>query len=252
MNFSKKSLIVGRIKFALYLLGLAALSALLIWYGYSHSIKNKIPLALLITEVFYFFCGFFFYPLYQKLQKKVDYIGDKILDEIDIAKKGYEGEKEVFNYLDTFLDNSKYFVHKNLKLPKHNFDIDTVIVSPKGVIVFEIKNYTSQMLFNGGEAFVQVGNEIKPVSPERDPRNELKRHCYFLQKYLAYMGFNEIYVNRAIVFPKRYSASPQKGSKIGVYIISGVDGLKTYIEGLNDNPRFTPEFCAKLNNVLKQ
>lgn len=249
MNYSKKQLVIGRIKFSLYLFGLAALSALLIWYGYRNSI-NRIPLALFITYTFYFICGFFFYPLYLKMEKKIDYIGDKILDEIDTAKLGYEGEKEVFDYLDSFLDKSKYFIHPNLKLPKHDFDIDTVIVSPKGIIVFEIKNFTSQMLFNGKEAYVQVGNEIRAVSPKRDPREELKRHCYFLQKYLTYMGFNGIYPNRAVVFPKKYSASPQKGTKIGVYIISGLDGLKTYIDGLNDNPQFTTDFCSRINKAL--
>jgi Nuclease-related domain len=247
MTYSKKLLLIGRIKLFGGIFLLLVIAVVCMWWGISRS-TNKIP--LMTIGGFYTLFGFFLYPLYQKLQKKLDYIGDKILDDISNAKRGVEGETFILSKLNELLDKDKYSIHKNFVIPGRNFDIDVVIVGPKGVIVFEIKNYSTPMVFSGSDAFLQVNHELQPISPDRDPREQIKRHSYNLEKYLNYGGFMGVQSNKAIVFPHEYAAVPEKGTKVGVYLISGIENLKKYLDYLPNNARFTSDFCARLNQYL--
>jgi len=39
--------------------------------------------------------------------------------------------------------------------------------------------------------------------------------------------------------------------RIGVYVVNGAERLNEYFASLIDDPRFTPDFCARINNLLK-
>jgi hypothetical protein len=163
---------------------------------------------------------------------------------------GQEGEIGVFSELDKLL-GSEYKLFKNLifKNRGYQFDIDAVIVGPKGIILFEIKNYAYPLVFNGQEIYYQIGNSLVPMPSSWDPRVELIKHFREFKKYLFANGFDNISINKAVVFLKKYSARYQDP---GVYLISGVDDIVNYLETLPTDARFTPEFCEKLNSVLKK
>lgn len=212
MSFSQKQLLKNRIIFYGIIFGLFSFSLICFWFD-SKLVKNRL---LSMIAAFYFIIGFFTYPLYIKFCKKLGFIQDKILDEIDKSKKGNEGERKIFSELDKILDKNLYTIHKNLVLPNYNFDIDAVIVGSKGIIVFEIKNYTNQIIFDKEEILVKINEgELALVRPDRDPRNQLKRHLNLFQKYLTHNGFNKISINNAVVFVGKYSAIIKKMQKLG-------------------------------------
>jgi hypothetical protein len=173
---------------------------------------------------------------------------DKILDGISHAKLGKEGEDMVSRKLNEIFDKNIYYIYSNYKIPHRHFDIDTVIIGPKGIIIFEIKNYSTPLIFDGDDAFLTAGKG--PIRPEWDPRDEIRRHSYALLEYLKMGRFNEIQTHKAIVFPNKDSVKICYGARPGIYIIVGIDGLDEYVKNLPDNPRFTPEYCDKLDYYM--
>ena len=183
----------------------------------------------------------------------MEFIENEILDKIDISKKGNEGEIKVFSELDRILDkDGPYTVHRNFVIPNRNFDIDAVIVGPKGLIVLEIKNYQHQLVFIDNRLFISTDSKIlSPISPDRDPRKELQRHLNVFIQYLAEGGFTEIRMYSALVFSEEYTVSIEKGTKVGTYIICGAKELEIYVNGLPIDLMFTPDLCLRINSFLQ-
>ena len=249
MSFSQKQLLKNRIILFGIIFSLFSFS----FICFRFSLKLAKNPFFFISSLFYVIIGFLAYPLYIKLWKKLDFIENKILDEIDKSKRGNEGEIKVFSQLDRILDKNLHTIHKNLVLPNYNFDIDMVVIGSKGIILFEIKNYTNQIIFSRGGILVKTDEKkLALVSPERDPRNQLKRHLDLFKKYLIYSGFNNISINNAVIFVGEYSVLIEKNVKTKTFIISGVEEIEIYIKSLPDNPRFTKDFCSKINNLLKK
>jgi len=248
MTYAQKIIAKNTIK--LYIVPVLALLFIGADLGYIHAQ----PLDKIITGIngaIIFFLGYISYPLFKKLSDKYDLIEEKIFKQIENAKHGEDGEKEVFIETEHLLGGEKYTLHKNFKLPGINQDIDAIIVGQKGIIIFEIKNYTNQLLFVNDEVFVAVGSKLLRVRPDWDPRREAVRCSYQLKKFFQENGFGRMRVFRAVVFLKKYAARIKKGTKTGVYLVSGIEELGKYIEGLPDDPRFTPEYCEKVNKLLK-
>ena len=174
---------------------------------------------------------------------------DKILDGIDHAKLGKEGEDMVYTKLNKILDRNFYTLYPNFKIPHGRFDIDTIIIGPKGIIIFEVKNYSKPVIFDGDDVYLKEGEG--PMRPDWDPRYEISRHSYSFLEYLRKGGFNEIQTRKAIIFPKNNSVIIRNGARTGIYVISGVDGIDEYIKNTPDNPRFTKEYCNNINQYLK-
>ena len=79
----------------------------------------------------------------------------------------------------------------------------------------------------------------------------MKKHINLLKKYLIHNGFNNTFINSAVVFVGKYSVVIEKNTKIGTFIISGIEELEMYIKNLPDNPRFTKNFCLDVNKLLR-
>lgn len=181
----------------------------------------------------------------------LDPLADKVFDEISRLEKGEEGENGVCGELNRILDLSKYTIHRNFAIPGKKFDIDAIVVGPKGVIVLEIKNYTKRMAFDGDKAMVETGNSFRRILPKTDPRNEVEHYSGELNKYFNANGLRGLPIRKAIAFLKKDTAIILS-HKVRVYIISGPDELDKYIATTPDDPQFTPEFCEKINNVLSR
>jgi len=247
MTYARKIVVKNTIK--LYIVPVLALLFLGVDLGYIHDLPlNKFIIG--VDGTILFFLGYVSYPLFKKLANQYDVIENKIFDEINRAKQGERGEKEVFTATQFALTGG-YTLHKNFHIPGKRFDIDAVIVGPKGIIIFEIKNYTNQLLFVGNEIFVAHGSKLSRVSVDRDPRIEAVWYSKLLQRYLREKGFYGLRVTRAVVFLKKYAALIKKGTKVGVFLVSGIDELDKYLNGLPADPRFTPAFCARINSLLK-
>ncbi|MDX9779038.1 MAG: nuclease-related domain-containing protein [Patescibacteria group bacterium] len=170
--------------------------------------------------------------------------------EINKARKGNEGEKLTYLNLVKFLGNN-YKIYKNFKIPNRKFDIDFLIVGPKGLIVIEVKNSSNSYIFTEKEA-----RRIKGEGYSRkttllfgncDPRVKLINHCKSLNHYLYSLGLVGFRIKKALLF---INGNISINDKSGVYIINGISKLREYIEGLNYDDRFTAEFCETVNRSL--
>jgi len=73
----------------------------------------------------------------------------KIKEDYLKVKAGYMGEKSLDYYL-SFLPEEQYYIFHYLRLPyqNHHFQIDTLILSPYFIPIFEVKNISGTITFD--------------------------------------------------------------------------------------------------------
>ncbi|NCC70913.1 NERD domain-containing protein [bacterium] len=168
----------------------------------------------------------------------------------NIARKGDEGEKVAYLKLTKILDQ-KYKIHKNFKLPGAKFDFDFLIIGPKGVVVLEIKNSDNSYVFTEKEAIrVKISKysreETKLFGP-CDHREKLIKRCNFLGHHLNSLGLGQIKVKKALVF---VDSKVEIKGKSKVFIVSNINELAKYFDNLNEDRRFSQDFCEKIDKKL--
>lgn len=189
------------------------------------------------------------------LLKRADEWLDKQIFNLKNALKGNRGEKKTFERLGQILGD-QYKIYRNFHIPGQKFDIDAIIVGPKGIIAFEIKNlgtkedrysfegshaYKIKTYWNGDETSCKLGDFSNPIK-------EAMRHNLALEEWLMKNGYSDIKVKGAILMVGE--ARIEKIVSPALYVITGLDGIKKYIEGTFADQRFTPEFCEKLNALF--
>ena len=122
-----------------------------------------------------FFVGNFI--LKHTAERKFDEIGLQISNH----KKGRAGEDKVIDKMREALDGSCH-AFRNLVLPDKKGDIDIVLVSPQGVFVFEIKNYSGEYENSGDDWSFLLGKRRKKI--EDNPTAQAKKNAARLAEYL--------------------------------------------------------------------
>lgn len=178
----------------------------------------------------------------------------KLQKEGESRIKGIDGEKAVFEELKRILDKDKYYIKPNFVIPGKSFDLDVIVIGPKGLIVFEIKNCSGQTVFQEDNVskFYNKGS-IKTqytLSNVEDPRIQLKISVEKLINYLKQKGFDNIMPRKAVVFARENSFQITENTKTGIFIIDGINNIEKYLDNLSYNPIFTPEFVEKLKMVF--
>ena len=201
----------------------------------------------------FFLLGMFYLKL---LQTGAAWL-DKILLIIDNARKGDWGERKTFERLRELL-GSQYRIYRNLKIPDQKFDIDAVVLGPKGIITFEIKNLgipTDHYRFEGEDAYkisrYKNGNECScKMGPygNANPIKEAMRHNQALEEWLMKSGLGSIKVKGAVLMTGKAKIEDIKNP--AVFIVNGLDQIKRFIDGAYEDPEFTEEFCAKLDKLF--
>lgn len=184
------------------------------------------------------------------LFKKIDSFLIKTDIKIGIAMAGDKGEVMVFKELNKVL-NENYTVYPNYIIPGHKFDLDFLIVGPKGLIVVEVKNFSNATFFSEDKALSikEVGfkQEVTKLVGSSDPRTRINTHCKVLNDYLNYLDFNNINIKKVLVFAKDHVTIEGKSN---IYIVKKIEQLGKYFESLYKDDKFTPEFCGEINNKL--
>jgi len=244
LSYSKRKYLTARIKLILILLFMIAI----LIFNVSYGIKWNSLTIRTFELLFVFSSGFAFYPLLMLASNKLDKVEDKILNDAKNARLGIEGEDTVTNWLKQILDNKEYIILPNLVLPGHHFDIDFVVIGPKGIILLEVKNHTGKYQYSNDEYYqIKNGNKII-LPPNFDPREEVKKHSYYLRKYFEFNGYNDIRILKAVVLIDEKSVIIEGNT--GIYIASGFDSLKKFLDNTTSDIKYTPEFCEKLRQVL--
>lgn len=97
---------------------------------------------------------------------------------------GYQGELAI-DYPLSFLSEKEYFIFHDLrlKISDHHFQLDTLIICKKFIIILEVKNITGSLYFD--QEFHQL---IRTLDGEEtvfpDPVTQLKRQMFQLKQWL--------------------------------------------------------------------
>jgi len=164
-----------------------------------------------------------------------------------------EGEDTVENKLREMLDE-RYRILRNFKIPGREFDIDFVIVGPKGLILLEVKNYTEKMIISEEFATIikKTGYRTQTIrlDGKKDPRRQVLYHSVILNQYVKDLGFPNVAVRgKALVFVENMAVL--KGDP-GVYIVSGVENLDSFLDAIPDDKSFDEEVSCKVCEALEK
>jgi len=257
LSYSKKQIIINVLKIAIVFFVLL----LVIYFSLGWSVKEIISRKSwldpkVIAIVIVFVLGFLLGVIELKFLEKLGRFFDKTIFALRNAIKGNLGEKKTFERLSSMLGDS-YRLHRNFKIPNTRFDIDTVIVGPKGIITFEIKNlggsddkfrfegndvYKVKRYQNGNVCFCQLNYLANPV-------NEALRHNQALEEWLMKNDFEKIKIKGALLMVGNSKIEGIEHPSI--FIITSANGLKDYIDRAFEDSRFTEEYCDKLNRLFE-
>lgn len=244
-------MLVNRVKFYLIVILSLCLGVYMVYVGTAKIVitgswRNIIS----IMFVFGMLCGVLLVHFFRWYNKKMDAKLNILTKNIDSAKLGVEGEKIVAGWLNQLFPKDRYAVLPNVVLPGHKFDIDFIVVGPKGVIMLEVKNFTEQRCFSEDEYFY-IKNGRKYVLPASDdPRQEVRRHLSYLRKQFENIGLDSsVRISRAVVFLNEKDVVFE--GKTGIYIANGFDSLERFTEGITEDLRYDASFCHRIEEVLE-
>jgi hypothetical protein len=105
--------------------------------------------------------------------------------EKDAAKRwaGYLGERDVDYYLE-FLEEDKYIILKDLRLiNRHGFQIDTLLLTPRMIVILEIKNISGTVFFHKqSNQMFRITKDMKEGFS--NPIFQAKMHRFQLQNWM--------------------------------------------------------------------
>ncbi|MBN2086986.1 NERD domain-containing protein [Candidatus Peregrinibacteria bacterium] len=238
-------------------IGIFLVSGIMFYFGVKYTangIKAGKWTNAYILQMMLMTAGLILGILLVKMNTWFERFSDKILDSIEYALIGNSGEKQVKAELDKFLDINEYKIYRNIVLPKRKFDIDIIVLGPKGLTIFEVKKWKDKVIFYENEKYFEKIKQKSEYKTEitkwykRDPREKLGWSCNNLKKYLEEMGINttNLPIHKSLVFPN--AVAEWKGSP-GVFIISGLEGLKKYFVDDNRKKISTDDYI-KLKEIF--
>jgi hypothetical protein len=120
-------------------------------------------------------------------------LSNKELNNYLHNKKGYEGEVHFDELLENL--NIDCLVLNDLLFEINNkfFQIDKIIITQNGIIIFEVKNFEDEYYVDGSKWFILPKKEID------NPLDQLNRSYSLLQRLLQSLGYN-CTVDKHLVF----------------------------------------------------
>ncbi len=115
--------------------------------------------------------------------------------------KGYYGERECTYYL-SLLPEDKYYIFHGLRLvDKKPFQIDLVILSPRFILMGEVKNLSKKLIFHKESNHVtkEYNHEQEGIS---NPILQVKRQKLQFDNWLRKMNMNCLPIERVVIISK--------------------------------------------------
>jgi len=244
LSYSKKQYLKAKFKFYIVLFTLIAVLVLDIIFGIG---RMNFTIQVFVM-LFIFACGFMFYPLFQFLNGRLSILEDKILKDWNIAELGIKGEDTVMDWLKQILPGNEYIILPNVVLPNHRFDIDFIVIGPKGIVALEVKNFTGKYHFSSDDFFKINNGQMNILDPLFDPRSEVRRHTFSLREYFELKGHSNIRILKAVVFIDKSLVTIEGNT--GIYIATGYDSLKSFFDNMTLDDNYTSEYCQKIKQIL--
>jgi hypothetical protein len=253
LSYSQKQILVNSIKIAvIILIFLIIVIGGLIWSTHSLITGKQWLNPQFITGSVLLLFGFFAGVLELTFLEKLESSLDRIIRSLKNGLKGHRGEQATIQKLQQVLGD-QYRVYPNFKIPGRKFDIDMLILGPKGVITLEVKNYGGEYKFSGNDTYqitrYHNGNINYCWLNEREnPIKEAQRHNAILGEWLVQNGYRDIKPWGALLMVG--DAKIASLEKPAIYVITKLERLRDYIENLPDNGIFKADAYEQLISLL--
>ncbi|MCL5017063.1 MAG: NERD domain-containing protein [Patescibacteria group bacterium] len=250
LSYSKKLIIFNIFKIIFVLMVVILIAYFGLEYSFGDIFVNKRWLdRTFVLSAISFTTGFLLGTLELKFLERIgDYL-DLCIYNLKNAWKGNWGEKKTFNKLIEILDE-RYKIYPNFHIPisGNNFDIDVVIIGPKGIICIEIKNIKGKFDFIGKETFKHDwhnGNScIDTLGEYNSPSREVLRHSLALEKWLKEKGKNILSKHMLLLVGGKAIINKLEPSHY--FIVKNLEELQLRLSDTKIDPYFTTEVIQDL------
>lgn len=126
-------------------------------------------------------------------------VKERIERDVKIKRAGLRGEKEV-DYPLRFLDKKKYNIIHDLRIKDQNgfFQIDTLILTPKYILILEVKNWYGTILFGENSQVTRISDSGHEEGFSNPPL-QAKLQRFRLQRWLDLQGLSDLPVTFFVV-----------------------------------------------------
>jgi hypothetical protein len=155
----------------------------------------------------------------------------KIKKEIELLKLGRDGEKIVAEQLEVLKKGGAAILHD---IVGNNFNVDHVVISPRGIFVIETKTRSKWI---GKNATIRVENQkifVGNVEDKNDPIVQAKALSRWVSELLEKSTGRKFSIHPVVLFPEWFVESKQNRSEVWVL-----------------NPKALPSFIGNEPIVLK-
>ena len=159
----------------------------------------------------------------------------KAVRRVRAMKLGRDGEKVVGQFLEDLRAKGAMVFHD---IPANGFNVDHIVISPKGIYVIETKTYSKP---KGREATVRYDGVKLTVNgkvPDRDPVKQVQAITTWVKTLLAESTGKAFAVKPVVVFPGWYVETVHTAAHDKVWVLNP-KGLPSFIQ--NDRGELAPE-----------
>lgn len=155
-----------------------------------------------------------------------------IIRSVRNLRLGRDGERAVGQFLEDLRAQGFRVFHD---LPGEGFNVDHVIVGPKGIFTIETKTVSKPRRGQSSITFDGEHVSIRGRKPDRDPIVQARAQASWLRDLVFESTGHKIAVRSVVVYPGWFIEGPPKGVKSDVWVL---------------NPKALPGFIAHEHDVL--
>lgn len=172
----------------------------------------------------------------------------KISNQIGATRAGDIGEEMVFRELEKMQLPFKYYVfHKLLLFAENAFELDILIISPFGAVIFEVKNISGTLEFTGNPSQIIQRKESGEINKYPCPAVQLNEYKYQLSQFFIDHNI-PIPIYGAVVFASRKSFIKNSTDKAEILYRNEVRPFLRKFQKLK--PTLTKEEMDKIKDIL--
>lgn len=166
-------------------------------------------------------------------------------------KAGFNGEQSLDYYL-SFLDQKEYLVLNDIRLfyASYYFQIDTLIIHPKFIIILEVKNFSGTLIFDTEHSQLirqnEYGEEIF-----KDPVEQVNHQRYQLIQWLRKYKFSDLPVYSFVVVANDRTKIASGNQPISKKVIRNTKLLPTIMK-MNDTHTIEKLTLKEIRRLKKQ
>lgn len=171
--------------------------------------------------------------------------------EIDKGINGRDGEDKTYLSLIKIL-NHDYKVIPNFKIKNTRFDFDFLILGPKGLIAVETKNSSYNYIFEEDRIIKYKISRYSRTDTilcgKIDYRKKLINRCKYLESLINTNEISGVKIRKLLVF---VNSHVEIRGKPKVFVVKNLNELSSYFNTLQEDSRFTKDFCEIINKKIQ-